>query len=45
MSESIFEAFGVGGSKLDDVLVKKTTQNLNSQLEKGMAQLGIKAGG
>lgn len=45
ISESIFGAFGVGGSELDDVLVKKATQNLNSQLAKGMAQLGIKAGG
>ena len=45
ISESVFGAFGVGGSELDDVLVKKATQNLNSQLAKGMAQLGIKAGG
>lgn len=43
--ESIFGAFGVGGSELDDVLVKKVTKNMNSQLAKGIAQLGIKAGG
>ena len=45
LSESIFGAFGVGGSELDDVLVKKATSHLNSQLAKGIAQLGIKAGG
>lgn len=45
ISESIFGAFGVGGSELDDVLVKSVTKNVNSQLVKGMAQLGIKAGG
>lgn len=45
ISESIFGAFGVGGSELDDVLVKNVTKNVNSQLVKGMAQLGIKAGG
>lgn len=45
LSESIFGAFGVGGSELDDALVKGVTKNLDSQLAKGLAQLGIKAGG
>lgn len=45
ISEGIFGAFGVGGSELDDVLVKSATKNLKSQLAKSMAKTGIKAGG
>ena len=45
ITESIFGVFGVGGSELDDVLLKGATKKLNSQLAKSMAQLGIKGGG
>lgn len=45
ITESIFGMFGVGGSELDDILLKGATKKLNSQLAKSMAQLGIKGGG
>ena len=45
LSESIFGAFGIGGSELDDVLVKKATKNISNTIAKAGVTLGIKAGG
>ena len=45
LSESLFGTFGLGGSALDDALVKSVTQNMRSGLAKSMTKAGIKAAG
>lgn len=45
ISESLFGTFGLGGSDLDDFIVKSVTQNMKSGLAKSMAKAGIKAAG
>lgn len=45
LSESLFGTFGLGGSALDDAIVKGVTQNMKSGLAKSMAKAGIKATG
>ena len=45
VSESLFGTFGMGGSDLDDMLVKSVTSKMKSSLAKNLARLGIKATG
>lgn len=45
VSESLFGTFGLGGSDLDDALVKSVTSKMKSSLAKNLAKWGIKATG
>lgn len=45
ITEGLFGVLDIGGSELDDVLVKNVTKNLDSQLAKAMAKVGIKGAG
>ncbi len=45
ISESLFGTFGIGGSDLDDALVKSITGKMKNSLAKNLTKLGIKAGG
>ena len=45
ISESIFGTFGIGGSALDDYLVKSATKKMTSSLAKSLTKAGIKAAG
>ena len=45
VTEGLFGMFGVGGSSLDDFLVKSATKKVESALAKAAIKTGIKAGG
>ena len=45
VSESLFGTFGIGGSDLDDYLVKAATDKMKSSLAKSLTRAGIKAVG
>lgn len=45
VSESLFGTFGLGGSDLDDALVKSVTSKMKSSLAKNLAKWGIKSTG
>ena len=45
VSESLFGTFGLGGSDLDDALVKSVTSKMKNSLAKNLAKWGIKATG
>lgn len=45
VSESLFGTFGIGGSDLDDYLVKAATDKMKSSLTKSLTRAGIKAVG
>lgn len=43
ISESLFGTFGIGGSDLDDAIVKSVTKKMKSSLAKNLAKVGIKS--
>lgn len=45
ISEGIFGVLGVGGSELDDYLVKSLTKNIKNTIAKSAIKLGIKSSG
>ena len=45
ISESIFGTFGIGGSSIDDYLIKSATKKMTSSLAKSLTKAGIKAVG